>query len=57
VSYAGNHYSVPAAQAQQPLWRKATEAGAVIVLSAQGSALARHRLAQGQHQRVVDPAH
>jgi transposase len=57
VSYAGNHYSVPAAHARQQVWLKATEAGQLIVLTTQGEEVARHRLVAGQRQRVVDPAH
>jgi transposase len=57
VSYAGNHYSVPAPYAQRQVWLKATEAGQVVIVTAQGQEVARHPLAAGQHQRVIDPAH
>jgi transposase len=57
VSYAGNFYSVPAAVAQQHLWLKATEQGEVIILTAEGVEVARHLLAPGVHERVINPAH
>lgn len=57
VSYGSNAYSVPFAYAQQSLMVKETEAGELIVLSVQGVEVARHRLAVGSHQRILDPAH
>ena len=57
VSYAGNFYSVPAAYAQQHLWLKATEQGELIILTAEGGEVARHPLAQGVRERLINPAH
>ena len=57
VSYDGNFYSVPAAYAQQDLVVKATEAGEVLILTAQGREIARHALAQGHGHRIIVPAH
>jgi transposase len=57
VSYDGNLYSVPAAHAGQELLVRATEAGAVVVCTLQGSEIARHRRAVGHGQRVILSAH
>jgi len=57
VSYEGNYYSVPAAYAKRELLVKETEQGKLIVLTLEGEEIARHRLALGRNQRVVEPAH
>jgi hypothetical protein len=56
VAYEGNYYSVPAHAGQQLLVRE-TEDEELVVLSAQGAEVARHRLAAGANRRVVVPAH
>jgi transposase len=57
VSYEGNYYSVPAAYAQRELLVKETEQGQLIALTLEGEEIARHRLALGRNQRIVEPAH
>jgi transposase len=57
ISYDGNYYSVPAGYHKQQLLVKETERGALLILSPQGVEIARHRLAAGYRQQVVDPAH
>lgn len=57
VSYAGNLYSVPAAYALQRVLLKVTEDDELIVLAASGAEVARHRVASGRHQRIVQADH
>jgi hypothetical protein len=57
VSYAGNLYSVPAAYAQQRLLLRATEQGELLILTPQGHEVARHTVARGQQQRIIQAAH
>lgn len=57
VSYEGNYYSVPAAHAKQRLLVKETEHGQLIVLTLEGEEIARHRLAAGRNQRIIEPIH
>lgn len=57
VSYQGNHYSVPAAYAQQQLLLKESEAGELFVFTLDGRELARHRLATTYQQRIVVASH
>jgi transposase len=57
VSYEGNYYSVPAAYAQRELLVKEAEQGKLIVFTLEGEEIARHRLALGRNQRIVEPAH
>ena len=57
VSYASNRYAVPAAHAHRRVLLKVTEAEEVIVLGAHGEEVARHRLASGHQQRIINPAH
>jgi transposase len=57
VSYAGNYYSVPASAARQRLLVRETEHEELVIVGADGTELARHRLAVGYHERVVVPAH
>ena len=57
VSYQGSFYSVPMAYVGQQLMVKETAAGEVLIFSPQGEELARHRLASGRYQRIVQPTH
>jgi transposase len=57
VSYAGNLYSVPAVYAQQRLVLRVTEQGELIILSPHGHEVARHTVARGQQQRIIQAAH
>src|SRR5439155_6643915 len=57
VSYGGNLYSVPSAYAQQRLLLRATEQGELLILTPQGHEVARHTVARGQQQRIVQAAH
>lgn len=57
VSYEGNFYSVPAANAQQMLVVKETEARELLIFNAQGDLLAQHALLAGRRQRSVQAAH
>jgi hypothetical protein len=57
ISYDGNYYSVPLAFARQHLLVRETEGAEVVVLSPTGDELARHRLARGLNQRIIDPDH
>jgi transposase len=57
VSYQGNRYSVPAAYVQQTVMVKETDDCRVVLVSAKGDVIARHRLLRGHHQWSVDPAH
>jgi transposase len=57
VSYAGNLYSVPSAYAQQRLLLRATEQGELLILTPQGHEVARHTVARGQQQRIIQAAH
>ena len=57
VSYQGNFYSVPMAHVGQQLMVKETDAGEVLIFSPQGEEIARHRLASGRYQRIVQPKH
>jgi hypothetical protein len=57
ISYDGNAYSVPAAYPKQQLLVKETEQGELLVFNTQGAEIARHRLATGYGQCVIEPAH
>jgi hypothetical protein len=57
ISYAANYYSLPAAYVCQTLMVKETAEGDLLIFSPQNKEIARHRLAAGRHQRVVQPAH
>jgi transposase len=57
VSYDGNHYSVPVAVVHQRLLVRETEHEELIINSADGGELARHRLVSGANQRVIVSAH
>jgi len=57
ISYDGNYYSVPAGYHKQQLLVKATEPGELIICTAQGDEIARHRLSDGYNQRIIEPAH
>ncbi|HJX38334.1 MAG TPA: IS21 family transposase [Anaerolineae bacterium] len=57
VSYEGSYYSVPAPHAQQHLLVRETEHGQLILLTLSGEEVARHRLATGRNERIVEPAH
>jgi transposase len=57
VSYGGNYYTVPFAYVRQTLQVKETEDGHLVVQDAQGTEIARHRLAHGFRQRVAISAH
>jgi transposase len=57
ISYASNLYSVPAAYAQQSLQIKVTEQEDLIICSALGQEIARHRLLHGQRERSLMPQH
>jgi len=56
ISYGGNRYAVPAGQALSQLTVRETPAGRLEV-SAGLECVARHDLAAGRHQSLVDPAH
>lgn len=57
ISYNGNFYSIPAGHHQQELLVKETERGDLVIFTPQGLEIARHTLASGYNQRIVDPAH
>lgn len=57
VSYASNLYSVPAAYARQRVLLRVTEGDEVVITGIHGEEAARHRVARGQHQRIIQPAH
>jgi transposase len=57
ISYGGNYYSVPASAARQRLLVRATATDELIISSPEGAELARHRLASGLGQRVLEPRH
>lgn len=57
ISYDGNAYSVPAGYHKQLLLVKETEQDELLVFNTQGDEIARHRLASGYGQHVVEPAH
>jgi hypothetical protein len=59
VSYASNLYSVPAAYARQRVLLRVTEGEGdeVVIPGIPGEEAARHRVARGQHQRIIQPAH
>ncbi len=57
ISYAGNLYSLPSTYARQSVQVKVTEAEEMVICSAQGTELARHRLLLGSHQRSLQPQH
>jgi transposase len=57
VSYNGNYYSVPSEYARKTLKVKETEEGQLIVLNPQDQEIARHRLRDGQNQRIAVAAH
>ena len=57
VAYEGSYYSVPAAYVGQRLLVKESAQGEVVIHTAQGAEIARHRLATARYQRVVQPGH
>jgi transposase len=57
ISYEGNYYSIPAAYHSRLLLVKETEQNELIICTAQGDEIARHRLSEGRNQRLVEPAH
>jgi hypothetical protein len=57
VSYEGNYYSLPAAAARQRVLVRETEHDELLILSAEGAELARHRLVAGYRERAIVPAH
>ena len=56
ISYGGNRYSVPAAYALSLLTVREQPHG-LLEIYAGLDCIARHHLASGRHQSVVDPAH
>ncbi len=56
ISYGGNRYSVPAAYALSLLTVREQPHG-ILEIYAALDCIARHSLASGRHQSVVDPAH
>ena len=56
ISYGGNRYSVPAGYALSQLTVRETPEGRIEVYAAL-ECVARHELAAGRHQSIVDPAH
>jgi hypothetical protein len=56
ISYGGNRYSVPAGQALSQLTVRETPQGRLEVYAGL-ECVARHELATGRHQSIVDPAH
>lgn len=56
ISYGGNRYSVPAGQALSHLTVRETPEGRLEVYAGL-ECVARHELASGQHQSIVNPAH
>jgi transposase len=57
ISYDGNLYSVPAEYHKRQLLVRVTEGGYLLVFSSQGDEIARHRLSDGQGERIVQAAH
>jgi len=57
ISYDGNYYSVPAAYPSQLLLVHETEQDELVICTAQGAEIARHRLSTAYNQRIVEPAH
>jgi transposase len=57
IRYGGNAYSVPSACVGQRLLVRLTEQEDLIVCTAQGDEVARHRLVAGTHQQIVVPTH
>ena len=57
ISYEGNYYSVPANYHSRVLLVRETVDEELIITTAQGDEIARHRLCQGHNQRIVEPAH
>jgi transposase len=57
ISFEGNSYSVPMAQASRTLLVKATEAEELLILTPQGHEVARHRLLVGAHQQSIQREH
>jgi transposase len=57
ISYGGNLYSVPAAYARKTLQVKITEAEELVICSAIGHELARHRVLLGKQERSVQAEH
>ena len=57
MSYDGNLYSVPAGYHRQLLLVRETEQSELLIYTAQGDEIARHRLSLGYNQRIVEPAH
>jgi transposase len=56
ISYGGNRYSVPAGHALSELTVRETPEGRLEVYAGL-ACVARHELASGRHQSIVDPAH
>ena len=48
---------MPSAYAQQRLLLRATEQGELLILTPQGHEVARHTVARGQQQRIIQAAH
>jgi len=57
ISYDGNYYSVPAGYHRQQLLVKENEQGELLIFTPAGDEIARHRLADGYGQHVIEPAH
>lgn len=57
VSYDGNRYSVPAANAQQQLLLKETEGGQLLIYTLDGRELARHAVLAGHRRQSIIAAH
>jgi len=57
ISYGGNFYSVPAGHHRQNLTVRETESGLLVVATANGDEIARHCLAEGKGQCIVEPTH
>jgi hypothetical protein len=57
ISYESNLYSVPAAYVQQSLQIKVTEQEDLIICSASGQEIARHRLCYGKRERSLVREH
>lgn len=57
VSYEGNHYSVPAAYAQQRLLVKETDGGELLIYTLAGRELARHAVLTGHRRQSIITDH
>jgi transposase len=57
IAYEGNHYSIPSLYHRQQLLVKETEEGILLIFDSLGVEIARHRLARGHHQQIVESAH